>query len=112
MKTRLSVRLIGFLAVLGASWVAENSQDFSPKDVFRGTVIPGQSQDSSPLEVEYATQALPQELFHSSWNFLGCSRSPHECQHEAERHGYHHHRVVQDHHRCRDHRPYACYGRN
>lgn len=50
-------------------------------------------------------------LAHDSWNFVHCVASSHDCEHHAHNEGYHHHRVVRDHHTCEDEPHLACYGR-
>lgn len=48
------------------------------------------------------------------WHFLGCVASRHQCAHLAHSHGFHHHRIFDDHHGSCHHPPsiYACLGGN
>lgn len=47
---------------------------------------------------------------HIDWHFITCVHDDHECEHEAEHHGYDHHKVEHNHRRCKGHEHYACYG--
>lgn len=50
----------------------------------------------------------------SHWHFLGCVAGEHPCEHLAHSQGYHHHRIVDEHHGRCHHYPviYACLGGN
>ena len=46
---------------------------------------------------------------HDSWEFFSCVQSADDCEDQAHNDGYHHHRVVHDHHACEDEPHLACY---
>lgn len=46
------------------------------------------------------------------WVRLGCVSSSEHCEDRAHGRGYHHHRVVQDHHACYQEPHLLCLGRN
>ena len=67
---------------------------------------------SVALVLPNAQKSAPQTVIipaNDSWQFAGCVSSSHECEHQAHNDGYHHHRVVQDHHACDDEPHLACY---
>lgn len=50
------------------------------------------------------------KVAHIHWDFITCVCTDHECQDEADYHGYDHYRTQHDHFRCSGHEHLACYG--
>lgn len=48
---------------------------------------------------------------HSSWRFVGCAYTPHECHHRAHNYGYMDYTARHDHYTCHHGPSYACYAR-
>lgn len=65
------------------------------------------AEGTTPLEIETDENHSTLDVH---WDFITCVHNSHECSDEAHHHGYHHYKVVHDHHMCHGHADYACYG--
>ena len=56
-------------------------------------------------------QSFTQVPVHSTWQFIGCVHSSHDCHHAAHENGFSDYTVRHDHSTCHHGPSYACYAR-
>lgn len=99
-----------FSAVLFASLMLSGLMASAQSDSLDQTSGEAYSVSGSVSDPSLDGSAQSAEVLHS-WRFLGCVHHAHDCEHEANHHGYHHYRVRSHSPYCH-HDEYACYGRN
>lgn len=78
--------VLGACLLLAATFQAAAADLPTAPDAFRATTS---SEMSRPVQYDQP-----------EWHPIGCVEVPQECEHLADARGYHHHRVVRDHHAC------------
>lgn len=109
---RLLIVLLAVFSITGNS----RAEDFFQR-TDRDAIYAGGQKTIRLLDLGSSTHRLSatpvgHNSHHRHWHFVGCVNSHHACEHHVADHGYHHHRVRYDHHRCHHEPHLACFGRN